>query len=169
MSEVCDHSLYTECRSKLDLSAYEFVLPSATLGLLVEELGRGGYGRVARRDDPVAALEGRDAREEGLADHCPARQEQERFLILSAGDVVPAHPVHSDTPGRVRSQELPQLLPARSPEVVADLLRLTRSTRRSLRSSADARPGCEWKARSPQDSLQLHELELAPLAKDVHD
>jgi hypothetical protein len=55
----------------------------------VEEVRRGGYPRVVRRDDPVAVLEGRDPREEGLANYRSARQEKERFLALTAGDEVP--------------------------------------------------------------------------------
>ncbi len=62
---------------------------------------------VARRDDPVAVLEGRDAGEASLADHRPARQEQERFLALAAGDVAPTHPVDGGALERMCGPELP--------------------------------------------------------------
>src|SRR5215208_7577223 len=71
----------------------------------VEKLGRGGHGRVAWRDDPVVLLEGRNPRETGLADHRTARQEKERLITLSAGEVVPAHPLDRGVLERVCSPE----------------------------------------------------------------
>src|SRR5215217_6628372 len=88
----------------------------------VEELGRGGHRRVARRYDPVVPLEGRDAGEERLADHRPAWQQKERFLALAACQVVPTHSRNGDAFGRMRGPELPQLLPARCPKIAANPL-----------------------------------------------
>jgi hypothetical protein len=73
----------------------------------VEELRRGGHVRIVRCDDPVAVLEGRHPREDGLADHRSTRQEKEHFLPLTAGDVVPARSGHADALGRMCCPELP--------------------------------------------------------------
>src|SRR5918994_1001238 len=72
----------------------------------VEEKRRGRYVRIVRRDDPVAILEGRDAREASLPDHRAARQEQERLATLAAYDVVPVHPFDGDVLWLVCGSEL---------------------------------------------------------------
>jgi hypothetical protein len=77
----------------------------------VKELDRGGDERVARCDDPVVLIESRDAREAGFSDHRPAWQDKERFLALSAGDVVPVHPGDGGVPERVCGPERSKLLP----------------------------------------------------------
>src|SRR5688500_12577790 len=72
----------------------------------VEEKRRCRYVRIVRRDDPIAILEGRDAREASLPDHRPTGQEQEPPATLTAGDIVPAHPFDGDVLWLVCDPEL---------------------------------------------------------------
>src|SRR5215203_4258701 len=72
----------------------------------VEELRRGRHVSITWGDDPVAVLESYNPGETGLSDHRPARQEQERFITLAAGNVVPANPGDGDVLERVCSPEL---------------------------------------------------------------